>query len=169
MKVLILGDVSPTKETNPLFHKKDIAGLFHDTGKLFNGNDVNFVNLECALTEKEDCIEKFGPPLKACAETAECLQNIGVNVCGLSNNHIFDYGKKGLNKSGKNKINGVYCDKHKDLDNIIKIVMDALNGICFNDDKQIVCIEAYKLYTQDLPRVEVSFEQIGVYDNQEIG
>lgn len=107
MKVLILGDVSPTKETNPLFHKKDIAGLFHDTGKLFNGNDVNFVNLECALTEKEDCIEKFGPPLKACAETAECLQNIGVNVCGLSNNHIFDYGIKGvcdtinaLNKSG---------------------------------------------------------------------
>lgn len=80
-----------------------------------------------------------------------------------------DYGKKGLNKSGKNKINGVYCDKHKDLDNIIKIVMDALNGICFNDDKQIVCIEAYKLYTQDLPRVEVSFEQIGVYDNKEIG
>jgi poly-gamma-glutamate synthesis protein (capsule biosynthesis protein) len=78
------------------FAEKDIDTLFNDTISLFEGNDINFVNLECALTEADSPIEKFGPPLKACGEVAEVLKTIGVNVCGLSNNHIFDFGKKGV-------------------------------------------------------------------------
>lgn len=33
-----------------------------------------------------------------------------------------------------------------DLDNITKTILDALNGIAFDDDKQIVHIEAQKFY-----------------------
>ncbi|MBE7051316.1 MAG: CapA family protein [Ruminococcaceae bacterium] len=95
MKALILGDLSPTDCTNPIFASKDTDALFHDTVSLFEGNDINFVNLECALTDSEISIEKFGPPLKACSEVADVLKSLGVNVCGLSNNHIFDFGKKG--------------------------------------------------------------------------
>ena len=95
MKTLLLGDMSPTIVTDPLFAAKDTAALFTDVVTLFQGNDVNFVNLECALTESEKSIEKFGPPLKASLNTAATLKNIGVNCCGLSNNHIFDYGIKG--------------------------------------------------------------------------
>lgn len=95
MKALLLGDMSPTPKTDPLFEKGDIAALFHDTLSIFEGNDVNFVNLECVLTKSDDAIKKWGPPLKTAPETADTLKKVGINVCGLSNNHFFDYGKKG--------------------------------------------------------------------------
>ncbi len=95
MKTLLLGDFSPTSLTNPLFEKNELAALFDDTLSLFEGNDVNFVNLECALTDCEKSIEKFGPPLKACANVAKVLKEIGVNYCGISNNHFFDLGIQG--------------------------------------------------------------------------
>lgn len=95
MKTLWLGDLSPTAVTNPLFENKDVNTLFSDIVTIFQGNDVNFVNLECALTESNNAIEKFGPPLKASVNTADTLKKLGVNYCGISNNHFFDYGKKG--------------------------------------------------------------------------
>ena len=63
---------------------------------LFEGNDINFINLECAITEREESIEKIGPALKAPFELAEVLASVGVNYCGLSNNHSFDFGKAGM-------------------------------------------------------------------------
>lgn len=96
MKTLLLGDLSPTIITDSLFKEQNTEKLFFDTIDLFDGNDVNFVNLECALTDHDTPIKKFGPPLKACAEVAKVLKSIGVNVCGLSNNHIFDFGRKGV-------------------------------------------------------------------------
>ncbi len=96
MKALLLGDLSPTQVTNPLFHNKETGKLFMDTLPVFQGNDINFVNLECVLTESEKEIEKFGPALKAAPEVAEVLAGIGVNCCGLSNNHFFDFGIKGV-------------------------------------------------------------------------
>lgn len=71
-----------------------------------------------------------------------------------------DYGKKGLNKSGKEKLDKVYSTKHKDLDNIIKSVLDALNNVCYKDDKQVVLLTGSKRYTQDQERLEVSIKKI---------
>lgn len=45
--------------------------------------------------------------------------------------------------------------KSGDLDNRIKIVLDALNGIIYHDDKQIVEIHAYRHDDAKRPRVEV--------------
>lgn len=95
MKALLLGDISPTAATEILFQKEDIKALFSDTIELFEGNDINFVNLECALTDSTKSIKKFGPPLKSGCKTANVLKKIGVNYCGLSNNHFFDFGIKG--------------------------------------------------------------------------
>lgn len=97
MKTLLVGDVSPTKISNGLFAAKDIDGLFSKgVQQLFVGNDINFVNLEVALTDSDEGIEKFGPCLKGSGCTADVLKALGVTVCGLSNNHIFDFGKKGV-------------------------------------------------------------------------
>jgi Holliday junction resolvase RusA-like endonuclease len=41
-----------------------------------------------------------------------------------------------------------------DMDNIIKIIADALNGIAYDDDKQIVQVTCSKWYSTD-PRVIV--------------
>lgn len=95
MKTLLLGDLSPSSTTNPLFQEGDIQTLFTDTLDLFNGNDINFVNLECALIENGTPINKFGPNLGATPNVAKVIKEIGVNCAGLSNNHIFDFGKQG--------------------------------------------------------------------------
>lgn len=44
--------------------------------------------------------------------------------------------------------------KKPDLDNIIKIVLDSLNGIAYKDDSQIVSLIAQKFYAEEA-RVEV--------------
>jgi len=95
MKTLLLGDISPTAISAPLFKEKNTSELFKDTVSLFKDKDFIFANLECALTESEKQIKKFGPALKAPAETAAVLKELGVDCLGLSNNHIFDFGIKG--------------------------------------------------------------------------
>ena len=95
MKTLLLGDLSPTSKTAPYFKEKNIPELFGDTVSLFKDKDFAIVNLECALTDHDGAIKKFGPPLKAPLETAEVMKALGVTCCGLSNNHIFDFGIKG--------------------------------------------------------------------------
>ena len=97
MKVLILGDISPTERSAPLFQKKDTAGLFHDVQHVFQGQDLVVANLECVLTDSDRPIRKIGPALKAPMETAEVLRSVGVTCCSMSNNHIFDFGIAGAN------------------------------------------------------------------------
>ena len=96
MKTLLLGDFSPTDVTDPLFKEKKIDTLFTDTLSLFEGNDINMVNFECAITEPTGLIDKFGPGLHCCEEVAEVLKEVGVKYCAISNNHVFDFGKKGF-------------------------------------------------------------------------
>lgn len=47
----------------------------------------------------------------------------------------------------------------KDGDNICKIVLDSLNKIAYDDDRQVVEIHVYKLYAEN-PRVEVTLEEM---------
>jgi len=44
--------------------------------------------------------------------------------------------------------------KKPDLDNLIKLVLDSMNGICFRDDSQVCFIIAMKGYSDD-PRTEI--------------
>jgi len=48
--------------------------------------------------------------------------------------------------------------KKPDLDNIIKLVCDALNGLAYADDKQIVAVLSGKNYS-DQPRTEIIVEE----------
>lgn len=45
--------------------------------------------------------------------------------------------------------------KKPDIDNVCKVVADALNGVAYNDDRQIVYTEISKRY-DDMPRMDVS-------------
>ena len=101
MKTLLMGDVCATEQSKEMFVRKDMNVLFGDTLELFKNNDVTFVNLECAITESENRIKKFGPNLKSPRETADVLKALGVNLCGLSNNHIFDFGIEGARDTMK--------------------------------------------------------------------
>lgn len=53
-------------------------------------------------------------------------------------------------------LNGdIYPTKKPDADNIAKAVTDALNGLAYKDDSQIVNLSVYKRYG-DTPQVEVT-------------
>lgn len=49
--------------------------------------------------------------------------------------------------------------KKVDVDNIAKIILDALNGLAYDDDKQIVSLRVEKYYSNE-PSVEIEIEQI---------
>ena len=54
-----------------------------------------------------------------------------------------------------------FATTHIDIDNILKCLFDALNSICYPDDKQIVQVFATKRYTEDTPRVHIILESAG--------
>ena len=95
MKTLLLGDICPTIYTKEYFASVNVDALFSDTVSLFSSVDFSFINLECAITESENAIEKFGPNLKAPYGTEKVLRELGVSLVGLSNNHVFDFGREG--------------------------------------------------------------------------
>lgn len=49
--------------------------------------------------------------------------------------------------------------KKPDCDNIAKIILDSLNGIAFEDDKQVVTLVVEKVY-HEIPSVEVVVKEI---------
>ena len=49
--------------------------------------------------------------------------------------------------------------KKPDIDNICKIILDSLNGLAYDDDKQIVDCWVEKWYGEE-PRVEVTLSEV---------
>lgn len=47
-----------------------------------------------------------------------------------------------------------------DLDNYIKAVMDAMNGVLWDDDGQIVEIWSIKRYAQEKPHIRISVNEV---------
>ena len=71
---------------------------------------------------------------------------------------------KGFTKKVKKFIsnNKVYYTKKPDIDNIVKSVLDSLNGLAYEDDSQIIKLSVKKLYS-DNPRVELHLKEL--YNN----
>jgi Holliday junction resolvase RusA-like endonuclease len=55
--------------------------------------------------------------------------------------------------------NTIRPTKKPDIDNIAKIILDALNGICYKDDTQVISLTLNKYYGLE-PKVEVYIEGV---------
>jgi Holliday junction resolvase RusA-like endonuclease len=53
----------------------------------------------------------------------------------------------------------IYPNVKPDLDNVLKAVLDALNGVVYVDDSQVINLVATKRYSTD-PRVEVYVHEV---------
>ena len=51
-----------------------------------------------------------------------------------------------------------------DLDNIFKILLDAMSGIIYCDDKQIIELHAFRREDKINPRIRVFVEEVVEYD-----
>ncbi len=98
MKILFGSDISVKLGTRCIeyFAEQNAEKIFADVLPLFKEVDETVVNLECAITESENKIKKGGPNIKAPFGTAETLKKAGINYVGISNNHVYDFGRPGL-------------------------------------------------------------------------
>ena len=58
------------------------------------------------------------------------------------------------------KIDAYRPRRRGDLDNVLKITLDALNGVAYADDSQITRIEANRYDDKDNPRVEIGIRMV---------
>ena len=65
---------------------------------------------------------------------------------------------KSVSKKQRMQMEGAPHIKKPDADNVAKAVLDALNGLAFDDDSRICVLSATKQYTLGEPRVEVRIE-----------
>ena len=92
MKIIIGGDFC----ISPAFVKEDL--ISKDLISFFEKSELNIVNLECPVITEDnhDKISKIGPHLRTNHEIFKQLNQINIKAVTLANNHIMDYGSKGL-------------------------------------------------------------------------
>lgn len=96
MILTIAGDTVPKPENMDLFIEGNAQKLYGDLPSKIADSDYVIVNLECALTNEEAVIKKYGPGLKADPLAVNGLLALGVTHVCTANNHIYDFGHKGL-------------------------------------------------------------------------
>jgi crossover junction endodeoxyribonuclease RusA len=54
--------------------------------------------------------------------------------------------------------------RRRDLDNVAKAIQDALNGIAWDDDSQIMELSVARNFDRERPRAEVTIQSLSVND-----
>lgn len=100
--LLIAGDLIPTE----LNYKEFIEGksdiIFgKQLSELFSNAKIACCNLEGALTDTDNEINKEGANIKAPKKSITGIKKLGINLVMLANNHVMDYGEKGFKDTVK--------------------------------------------------------------------
>ena len=72
---------------------------------------------------------------------------------------------KSWSKKKTERLDNTYCSNNSDIDNYIKAILDALNGVLFVDDRQVVEIFARKIYSK---QAYILYKQKEIYGNDEV-
>jgi hypothetical protein len=96
MKVFVVGDFYPSFELKKQLLRIEPRNIFGKFYNIIHESDLAVVNLESPLTSHNKSIIKTGPALKADKVFADFLKKSGFTLATLANNHIMDYGTKGL-------------------------------------------------------------------------
>ena len=98
VNILIAADYCPSKRVADVIEQGHYETVFSKIKPI--EADYKIVNFECAVASKEDTpIKKCGPNLKCSPRGIEALAYAGVNCVTLANNHFFDYGQAGVEKT----------------------------------------------------------------------
>lgn len=127
MKILIAGDFAPRHRLAKQVEKRDFQEIFpNDLVGIIKSADYSLVNFESPIIDKDfKPIKKCGPNLGCTPDAADALKYAGFSAVTMANNHIFDYGIDGLNKS-------MECCKNIGLDvvGVGKNLQDAERTLC---------------------------------------
>lgn len=82
MKIIIAGDLVPTKANIDLFINADLKSLLgEELYSIWNSTNIRIFNLETPLTDKEEPIPKYGPNLFAPTETVNGIKKLDPSLC----------------------------------------------------------------------------------------
>lgn len=93
-KILFFGDFVSSKSSDIILSNKLVS--------LISESDIVGCNLEAPITVQNIGIQKSGIPIKQHHNILNWLNTSGFNLIQLSNNHMFDYGREGLNDTLNN-------------------------------------------------------------------
>lgn len=97
MRIIIAGDLVPTKQNIDLFYNGNIEELMgSELQSIWETADIRIFNLEVPLVDKERPIDKCGPNLIAPTSTVKGIKQLDPSLITLANNHILDQGEEGL-------------------------------------------------------------------------
>lgn len=124
--------------------------FFNNVRDIFKNDDITVINLEGPFTNfKQTAVKKF--PIKCEPEHVNILKNSSVEVCNLSNNHIFDCGEAGFNETKQilDENNIGYCGES----NIYRINKNGINVSFlgyrgFNDTKELRALIKNEIHTE---------------------
>src|SRR5690625_1860642 len=107
-----------------------LSKISHLVGK----TNITVANLESIIAGTEFGLSGF-PKFNAPVEIGYALKNMGVDLVTIANNHVLDYGEKGLLQSINNleKIGLIYEGAYKSLEDSETLRNFKINGlkICF--------------------------------------
>lgn len=96
--LLIAADYWPSKRVADEIEKGHYETVLGEIKQI--KADYKIVNFECAVASDEDTpIKKCGPNLKCSPKGVDALAYAGFNCATLANNHFFDYGQSGVEKT----------------------------------------------------------------------
>lgn len=123
MNILFAGDYCPYIKIGS--SNKEEAINYDDIKSVIETVDFSLVNLECPAADSL-CkgIDKIGPNLSCTANSIEEIKNMGFSGVTLANNHIYDYGKRGLKLTLETLEKNGLC--HVGADTNIKKASDVL-------------------------------------------
>lgn len=98
MKIGFLGDICLLSEDFQNHNHQEVLRQFSGSGilPLLQNNDLNIANLECPVPDAASGIQKSGPNMKGSVHVIDILKNLHVSMVTLDNNHINDFGAKGI-------------------------------------------------------------------------
>lgn len=96
MKILTCGDLALCRGVEKKILEGNSSDLLSDFYDIFSDSDLFLANVEVPLTDSETPLWTHFRTLKAKRKTGKFLGDIGVNIASLANNHIADYGKRGM-------------------------------------------------------------------------
>jgi poly-gamma-glutamate synthesis protein (capsule biosynthesis protein) len=98
ISIMLAGDFCPAGAVESRFRAGTVTaeGLLSSLSELLCRSDISSVNLECPLTEATERIDKPSAHIRAHPDMVELLRFLCVKVVTLANNHVRDYGERGV-------------------------------------------------------------------------
>ena len=96
MRIIASGDVALCRGVEQMILAGKADQLTEDLRQRLREADLFIANVECPLTDSARPQWTYFPTLKGQRAVGRVLVDLGVDVASLANNHIADYGRKGL-------------------------------------------------------------------------